>query len=122
MQDPKSKTWYSTWAEAEPDVASKNLKITPSMFPPGCSIGEDDSAVEAMHLDRAMRFLPHDQDTGGFFVAVLEKVAECADMTVQKGFQKKRKAAGDAQVRYAQCLLSIAALLTRPFLGVSVAS
>lgn len=31
-----------------------------------------------LHLDRCMRILPHQQDTGGFFIAVLEKVAELA--------------------------------------------
>ena len=30
-----------------------------------------------MNLDRCMRLFPHHQNTGGFFVAVLEKVAEC---------------------------------------------
>lgn len=37
------------------------------MFPP-----EDD---EGMHLDRCMRILPHDADSGGFFVAVIEKLS-----------------------------------------------
>ena len=32
--------------------------------------------ARAAHLEWAMRFLPHQQDTGGFFVCVLEKVAE----------------------------------------------
>ena len=33
-----------------------------------------DAASDAMPLGRCMRFLPHHQDTGGFFVAVLQKV------------------------------------------------
>ena len=33
-----------------------------------------DAASDAMPLHRCMRFLPHHQDTGGFFVCVLEKV------------------------------------------------
>ena len=40
-----------------------------TMFAP-----EEQEARE-QHLERAMRFLPHMQDTGGFFVCVLEKVA-----------------------------------------------
>mmetsp|Transcript_5152 Transcript_5152/g.8917 ORF Transcript_5152/g.8917 Transcript_5152/m.8917 type:complete len:886 (+) Transcript_5152:218-2875(+) len=39
-----------------------------SCFPPT----EEEAAK--MHLDRCMRIMPNDQDTGGFFVAVLKKV------------------------------------------------
>ena len=35
-----------------------------------------DAEKAALPLERTMRILPHHQDTGGFFVAVLEKVAE----------------------------------------------
>ena len=41
-----------------------------SMFPPS------EEACRSAHLEWAMRFLPHHQDTGGFFVCVLEKTAE----------------------------------------------
>lgn len=43
--------------------------IRPQMFPPN---PED---LDKYHLDRCIRILPHHQDTGGFFVAVLEKTA-----------------------------------------------
>ena len=33
-----------------------------------------DAESDAMPLHRCMRFLPHHQDTGGFFVCVLQKV------------------------------------------------
>lgn len=42
-------------------------KIIPSMFPP------PKENRSSMLLDRCLRLFPHDQDTGGFFVAVLEK-------------------------------------------------
>jgi len=59
---------YSSFSE----VAEEYKKsITTSMFPP--TVEEQ----KWMHLDRCMRILPHHQNTGGFFVAVLEKVAEC---------------------------------------------
>ena len=45
-------------------------------------------------LELCMRFLPHHQDTGGFFVAVLEKMGECADLVVP---QNAKRAAKDAQ-------------------------
>jgi len=43
--------------------------INNSMFPPS----EDEK--KWMNLDRCMRLLPHQQNTGGFFVAVLRKVS-----------------------------------------------
>ena len=55
------------------------------MFPP--------EGAKDMNLDRCIRLLPHHGDTGGFFVAVLEKTAplpwqseqkECPDPTKEK--------------------------------------
>ncbi|XP_058795970.1 tRNA (cytosine(34)-C(5))-methyltransferase [Phymastichus coffea] len=43
-------------------------QIRPKMFPP------NKDEAEKYHLERCMRILPHHQDTGGFFVAVLEKI------------------------------------------------
>ena len=58
----------------EPDdsarLASKSrlTKFSPSMYPPAPEVAAQ------LHLNRCVRILPHDQDTGGFFVAVLEMV------------------------------------------------
>lgn len=43
--------------------------ILPSMRPPP---PDDDALLAALRLDRCMRIVPHDMNTGGFFVAVLE--------------------------------------------------
>uniref|UniRef100_UPI00358F2CBB RNA cytosine C(5)-methyltransferase NSUN2-like isoform X2 n=1 Tax=Myxine glutinosa TaxID=7769 RepID=UPI00358F2CBB len=52
--------WFSTW----PDVTKRQRgRLRPSMFPPN----------ETLDLHRCIRILPHQQNTGGFFVAVLEK-------------------------------------------------
>nr|XP_018673469.1 tRNA (cytosine(34)-C(5))-methyltransferase [Ciona intestinalis] len=56
------------WYDTHDQVPEKKKNISYSMFPPG---GQD--VMEAMHLERCMRLLPHQQDTGGFFVAVLRK-------------------------------------------------
>jgi len=48
----------------------KNL-IRPHMFPP------TPEQAKNMHLDKCIRILPHQQNTGGFFVALLEKKALC---------------------------------------------
>jgi 16S rRNA C967 or C1407 C5-methylase (RsmB/RsmF family) len=50
-----------------PDVLNK--RIRPSCFPP--SIEE----AKKLKLEHCMRILPQDMDTGGFFVALLKKVA-----------------------------------------------
>jgi hypothetical protein len=54
---------YESWAAAK----AQGYKLDPTMFP------SDEKA--ALPLERCMRILPHHQDTGGFFVAVLQKVA-----------------------------------------------
>ncbi|XP_013191712.1 tRNA (cytosine(34)-C(5))-methyltransferase [Amyelois transitella] len=53
------------------DVPEKwQTVVRPQMFPPSA---ED---VGKYHLERCVRILPHHQDTGGFFVAVLEKKSQ----------------------------------------------
>ena len=54
-----------------PLLPPQGAKLDPTMFP--------DAQSDAFPLARCMRFLPHHQDTGGFFVAVLEKVGGRAD-------------------------------------------
>ncbi|CAN0334315.1 unnamed protein product, partial [Discosporangium mesarthrocarpum] len=55
------------YAQAEDVEKSASKRIRPSLFPPAEDVGR------SLHLERCMRVLPHHQDTGGFFVAVLEK-------------------------------------------------
>jgi len=55
----------------KPEDIPENVKsiIRPNMFPPK----PEDAAK--FHFERCLRVLPHQQNTGGFFVAVLKKVA-----------------------------------------------
>ncbi|OQS03995.1 tRNA (cytosine-5-)-methyltransferase NSUN2 [Thraustotheca clavata] len=55
--------WFAEFNTDIPDDL-RGYRLTRSMFPP---------EAKDYHLERCMRFLPHDQNTGGFFVAVLEK-------------------------------------------------
>jgi multisite-specific tRNA:(cytosine-C5)-methyltransferase len=79
VMDRRFRHWKS-WAEvqeafqknewenqADKDAASR---LAESMFPPL------ESAAEKMPLERCMRVYPHFQNTGGFFITVLEKVSE----------------------------------------------
>ncbi|KAG5441778.1 tRNA (cytosine(34)-C(5))-methyltransferase [Clonorchis sinensis] len=60
----KKGCWFDKFEDVPP---SQHSNIRPSLFPP-----ED---VSELHLERCMRIVPHDQNTGGFFLAVLEKIA-----------------------------------------------
>ncbi|KAL3143427.1 hypothetical protein ABBQ38_002248 [Trebouxia sp. C0009 RCD-2024] len=57
--------YYETWEEA---CENKAQKLTRSMFP--------NADTASLPLERCMRILPHHSDTGGFFIAVLEKVGK----------------------------------------------
>uniref|UniRef100_A0A674P4H0 tRNA (cytosine(34)-C(5))-methyltransferase n=1 Tax=Takifugu rubripes TaxID=31033 RepID=A0A674P4H0_TAKRU len=63
----KEGQWYSDWSEVP---SSRHTQIRPTMFPP-----KDPEKLISMQLERCMRILPHHQNTGGFFVAVLVKKA-----------------------------------------------
>ncbi|KAK9503672.1 hypothetical protein O3M35_010185 [Rhynocoris fuscipes] len=68
----------STWYPASKDLTvytnfeevdeKWHTQLRPQMFPPK---PED---ADKFHLDRCLRILPHHQNTGGFFVAVLKKI------------------------------------------------
>ncbi|XP_064409395.1 RNA cytosine C(5)-methyltransferase NSUN2 isoform X2 [Latimeria chalumnae] len=63
----KEGTWYADWSEVP---QGRHTQIRPTMFPP-----KDPEKLKAMNLEKCIRILPHHQDTGGFFVAVLVKKA-----------------------------------------------
>jgi multisite-specific tRNA:(cytosine-C5)-methyltransferase len=58
---------YESFAESE-QYESEGSKIVPGMFAP--------EPEEQIPLKNCMRVYPHQQDTGGFFIAVLEKLSE----------------------------------------------
>ncbi|CAO2592097.1 RNA cytosine C(5)-methyltransferase NSUN2 [Lemmus lemmus] len=59
--------WFAGWDEVP---QGRHTQVRPTMFPP-----RDLEKLQAMHLERCLRILPHHQNTGGFFVAVLVKKA-----------------------------------------------
>ncbi|OWF56488.1 tRNA (cytosine(34)-C(5))-methyltransferase [Mizuhopecten yessoensis] len=56
--------WYETYEAAKEDKVNN---MNPTFFCPPADV------AKALHLDRCVRVLPHHQDTGGFFIAVLTK-------------------------------------------------
>ncbi|XP_007951453.1 RNA cytosine C(5)-methyltransferase NSUN2 [Orycteropus afer afer] len=61
----KDGQWFADWEEVP---HTRHTQIRPTMFPP-----KDLEKLQAMNLQRCLRILPHHQNTGGFFVAVLVK-------------------------------------------------
>jgi 16S rRNA C967 or C1407 C5-methylase (RsmB/RsmF family) len=49
-----------------------STKIKQSMFPP------TEEEAKCFHLDRSIRVLPHHQDSGGFFIALIKKLESAA--------------------------------------------
>ncbi|KAK7505251.1 hypothetical protein BaRGS_00003413 [Batillaria attramentaria] len=65
----KLMTKYGQWIESHDAVpAQLKTQFLKSMFPP------TDAEAETFNLHRCVRILPHHQDTGGFFIAALQKV------------------------------------------------
>lgn len=69
VMDRESRLW-NNWGEIEEKRAESGIaglgRIAEGMFPPSSE----------MPLDRCMRIYPHLQNTGGFFITVLEKQSE----------------------------------------------
>ncbi|XP_019376533.1 PREDICTED: tRNA (cytosine(34)-C(5))-methyltransferase isoform X2 [Gavialis gangeticus] len=61
----KDGQWFEDWKEVP---SNRQAQIRPTMFPI-----KDKEKLKAMNLERCLRILPHHQNTGGFFVAVLIK-------------------------------------------------
>uniref|UniRef100_A0A8C3J1B6 tRNA (cytosine(34)-C(5))-methyltransferase n=1 Tax=Calidris pygmaea TaxID=425635 RepID=A0A8C3J1B6_9CHAR len=61
----KDGQWFEEWKDVP---SNRQTQIRPTMFPI-----KDEEKLKAMNLERCLRILPHHQNTGGFFVAVLIK-------------------------------------------------
>nr|XP_029514411.1 tRNA (cytosine(34)-C(5))-methyltransferase-like isoform X1 [Oncorhynchus nerka] len=87
----KEGQWYKDWSEVP---VNRHTQIRPTMFPP-----TDTEKLANMKLERCMRILPHHQNTGGFFVAVLVKKAP---MPWNRRFPKLRKEQSSSSVPQAE--------------------
>jgi len=58
---------YDSYIQSLPEDQRENSKMAPSHWPP--TLAESNE----LHIERCLRIYPHLQDTGGFFIAVLEK-------------------------------------------------
>lgn len=72
VMDREGRMW-SSWDEVQQQREKEGIdglgRLAESMFPPTGEIAD-------LPLERCMRIYPHMQDTGGFFITVLEKTSE----------------------------------------------
>lgn len=89
--------WFNNFEEVEKDVKhmERLSRITREMFPTEDHKELDDPT--RVPLERAIRIYPHLQDTGGFFIAVLEKKTEIKSIKPEKGGRKKMVAMAKAE-------------------------
>jgi 16S rRNA C967 or C1407 C5-methylase (RsmB/RsmF family) len=67
--------WYTEWGQV-PEQRQGNLEKT--MFHPVYTHKNNSNKKQEdpLHLSRCLRFYPHDDNQGGFFVAVLERTSD----------------------------------------------
>ena len=92
VMDKHGRMWNS-WQDVEKVKEEEGVeglgKVVEGMFPP-----EDSSKVDGIPLERCMRIYSHLQDTGGFFIAVLEKRSE-----IRARPEEGKKAAGKEPIK-----------------------
>lgn len=72
--------YFRTPADIPLDRANLVRRFRRSLFPPTAAEAAD------MHLERCMRCVPQDEDTGGFFVATLQRKESPAKVSVPPAF------------------------------------
>ncbi|KAJ3553704.1 hypothetical protein NPX13_g10820 [Xylaria arbuscula] len=112
IMDKSGKIWNS-WEEVEHHVLNGGQapgKISPTMFP-----RPDTSDCSGLPLDRCMRVYPHQQDTGGFFITVLEKKKEFkAKDEVKSQLGTATTTANDASAQQREIVEEIKAAIGEP--------
>lgn len=94
----KDQAWYSTFDEVlknEDGKDSRTNRITRSMFPTETEKSHEDSS--RIPLERCIRVYPHLQDTGSFFIAVLEKKEEIRHIKPEEPREKQIAAPANVQ-------------------------
>ncbi|XP_053570553.1 RNA cytosine C(5)-methyltransferase NSUN2 [Bombina bombina] len=86
----KDGQWFENWGDVP---QSRHTQIRPTMFPL-----KDEEKMKSFNLNRCLRILPHHQNTGGFFVAVLIKKAPMPWNRRQPKVQRRGTAVLDKKV------------------------
>ncbi|KAI9780972.1 MAG: hypothetical protein M1839_006411 [Geoglossum umbratile] len=79
VMDKKGRMWES-WKAVQNEIAREGIefmgRLAENMFSPASVAGTEEVEAERIPLERCMRVYGHFQDTGGFFITVLEKLTE----------------------------------------------
>ncbi|KAI9847586.1 MAG: hypothetical protein M1837_002160 [Sclerophora amabilis] len=79
VTDKTGRLW-SSWQEVEEARGSQSAegleRLSETMFPPSVKAAAGDGSSHDIPLERCMRIYAHLQNTGAFFIAVLEKVTQ----------------------------------------------
>ena len=75
IMDKSGRIWNS-WEEVQQHVLTSSDGLTPSKLTEGMFPRPDTNECSSLPLGRCLRVYAHQQDTGGFFITVLEKKAE----------------------------------------------
>jgi len=88
---------YPTYADSQAAAVSpaRRAQYRPSMWPRQAQ-PEEHRAEEPPPLSRCLRFMPHLQDTGGFFVAILRKTAPLPGPPGDADKAQRRSGAGSS--------------------------
>ncbi|KAF2800687.1 S-adenosyl-L-methionine-dependent methyltransferase [Melanomma pulvis-pyrius CBS 109.77] len=90
------------YEKEDPDRHFSN-KIYPGVFPPPIAPSEE----ERIPLERCIRVYPHLQDTGGFFVAVLEKLSDIKVTQIRNSYNAAEELKGKASTEEIEIDLEI---------------
>ncbi|KAJ2905429.1 hypothetical protein MKZ38_005527 [Zalerion maritima] len=97
VPDKQGRT-FSSWKECceakDNDAVSSPDKFIETMFP-----REDGSESANVPIERCMRVYPHQQDTGAFFITVLEKKSEIKAKNENDGKEQPKVAANGASAQ-----------------------
>jgi 16S rRNA C967 or C1407 C5-methylase (RsmB/RsmF family) len=75
IMDKSARIW-SNWEDVEKFAKEENNGVIPGKVVEGMFPRKADSELANLPLERCMRVYPHMQDTGGFFITVLEKKSD----------------------------------------------
>ncbi|KAH8958486.1 hypothetical protein BDL97_06G027000 [Sphagnum fallax] len=94
---PSGNGWDSSDVPAEESVAPTDLAAEADEKNEGPDETESEEGppeIATLPLERSMRILPHDQDTGGFFIAVFQKISPLKVVQQSKDGHQKYRPAG----------------------------
>ncbi|CAH0494088.1 unnamed protein product [Peronospora farinosa] len=96
----KDHTSYETYVEENKKDKIKD-KICATMFPP------TEKEAADLHLERCMRCLPQDENTGGFFICLIKKVAPTPHDKKERALEKAEKTTSTSEEKIEEAKVTV---------------